>query len=197
MAQTIGRRNLLFLLLGVESDPTGLGGITRLQKLMFLLGREEGVESLDGFEFEAYKAGPYSPQLYDDLEFLENLGYIESEASTEASEPEAAEVDRLSFDHLMGAEVEHSGDGLEVDGPASADSYEERRFRLSALGQERIEELLMSKQFTPVVNKIRRIKSKYGRYSLNDLLYYVYKKYPELTTESEIRDRILRRGSRR
>ena len=197
MGHTIGRRNLLFLLLGVESDSSGLGGITRLQKLMFLLEREEGVESLDGFEFEAYKAGPYSPQLYDDLEFLENLGYIESEASVEASEPEAAEVDRLSFDHLMGTEVEHSGDGLEVDGPASADSFEERRFCLSALGQERIEELLRSKQFTPVVNKIRRIKSKYGRYSLNDLLYYVYKKYPEMTTESEIRDRILRRGSRR
>lgn len=197
MEQSITRRSLLFLLLGVDSDPSGLGGITRLQKLMFLLEKEEGVESRNGFEFEAYKAGPYSPRLYDDLEFLENLGYIESEVTAEASEPEAAEVDRLSFDHLMGVEVEHSSDGNDVDGPASADSFEERRFRLSEHGRERIEELLGSVTFSPIVNKIRRIKSKYGRYSLNDLLYYVYRKYPEMTTESEIRDKILRRGSRR
>ena len=197
MEQNISRRSLLFLLLGVDSGPSGLGGITRLQKLMFLLEREEGVESSNGFEFEAYKAGPYSPQLYDDLEFLENLGYIESEVTAEASEPEAAEVDRLSFDHLMGVEVEQSSEGNYVDGPASADSFEERRFKLTDQGRARIEELLKSENNTPVVNKIRRIKSKFGRFSLNDLLYYVYRKYPEMTTESEILDKILHRGSRR
>jgi hypothetical protein len=77
------------------------------------------------------------------------------------------------------------------------DSFEERRFRLSEEGRQRVEELLKSGEFTPVVNKIRRIKSKYGRYSLNDLLYHVYTTYPEMTTESEIRDKVLRRGSRR
>ena len=197
MEQNISRRRLLFLLLGVDSDSRGLGGITRLQKLVFLLEKEEGIEPHSGFGFEAYKAGPYSPRLYDDLEFLENLGYIESEVTAEASEPEAAEVDRLSFDHLMGVEVEHSSDGNDVDGPASADTFEERRFKLTDQGRAHIEELLTSEGYAPVVNKIRRIKSRFGRFSLNDLLYYVYRKYPEMTTESEIRDKILSRGSRR
>jgi uncharacterized protein YwgA len=197
MQQHISRRNLLLLLVGLDSDPAGLGGITRLQKLLFLLEEEEGLKPTEGgYEFEAYKAGPYSPELYDDLEFLENLGLLKGEVTSEASEPEAEEVD-LSFDHLMGQESEKSAEGADVDGPASADSYEERRFRLTDDGRKRIEQLLLSGDVAPVANKIRRIKSKYGKYSLNDLLYHVYTKYPEMTTESEIRDKVLRRGSRR
>lgn len=192
--QSISRRDLLLLLLGLDAGPEGLGGITRLQKFLFLLDREEGLKLTErGFEFEPYRAGPYSPQLYDDLEFLENLGLLESEITSEASEPEVAEVDRLSFDHLMGSETE-PGD---VDGPASADSYEERRFKVSDEGRRHVEELLKSVENTPVVDKIRRVKSRYGRYSLGDLLYHVYTKYPDMTTESEIRDQVLRRGQRR
>ena len=198
MQHPIGRRNLLLLLLGVDADPSGIGGITRLQKLLFLLEHEEGLISAeDGYQFEAYKAGPYSPELYDDLEFLENLGLLKAEVTSEASEPEAAEMDRLSFDHLIGDEVEKSSDGNDVDGPASADSFEERRFMLTDEGRKQVEKLLQSGDVSPVAAKIRRVKSKYGRYSLNDLLYHVYTKYPDMTTESEIRDKVLRRGSRR
>ena len=197
MPQDVSRRNILLMLVGLDAESSGMGGITRLQKLLFLLEEEEGLKLTDGgYHFDAYKAGPYSPQLYDDLEFLENLGLIEGKVTSEASEPEAAEVDRLSFDHLMGRDVEKSLDG-DVDGAASADTYEERRFRLTKRGRTRIEELLKSNTVVPVANRIRRVKSKYGKYSLNDLLYHVYTKYPEMTTESEIRDSVLRRGSRR
>ena len=131
MPQNISRRNLLLLLIGLDSDPSGLGGVTRLQKLLFLLGEEEGLRpTAGGYDFEPYKAGPYSPKLYDDLEFLENLGIIKGEVTSEASEPEAAEVDRLSFDHLIGRDFETSPEG-DVDGAAAADTYEERRFRLT------------------------------------------------------------------
>ena len=57
--------------------------------------------------------------------------------------------------------------------------------------------LLQSGGYELTANTVRRIKSKYGKYSLNDLLYYVYTKYPDMTTESEIRDKVLRRGQRR
>ena len=116
--------------------------------------------------------------------------------TSEASEAEAEEVYLLSFDHLMGREVEKSPEG-DVDGSASADTYEVRRFRLTEEGRDRIEQLLQSNEVLPVANKIRRIKSKYGKYSLKDLLYHVYTKYPAMTTASEIRDEVLRRGSRR
>ena len=189
---TFGRRNLLLLLLGIDSGQEGLGGITRLQKLLFLIGRESQLDiEQTTYSFEPYKAGPYSPQMYDDLEFLENLGYVDSEVTAESSDAEAAEVDLLSFDHLMG---DH---GESDDGPGSADAFEERRFRLTDKGRQQMNSLLKSGEYEPVANTVRRIKSKYGKYSLNDLLYYIYTKYPDMTTESEIRDRVLRRGQRR
>ena len=93
MQQHISRRNLLLLLVGLDSDPSGLGGITRLQKLLFLLEEEEHLKPTEGgYEFQAFKAGSYSPELYDDLEFLENLGLLKGEVTSEASEPEAEEA---------------------------------------------------------------------------------------------------------
>jgi len=192
----IARRDLVLLLIGTDAkgSPTDeVGGITRLQKFLFLLQQEGGVSpSGDGFEFTAYKAGPYSSKLYDDIEFLENLGYLESEAVAEATDAEAAEVDVLDFDQLIG---DGSDDPQEPSSDAfgAADAYEERKFLLTDRGRERMKKLLENKEYAPVVDSIRRVKSKYGRYSLNDLLYYVYTKYPEMTTESEIKEKVLGR----
>ena len=187
----VGRRDLLLLLLGSgsKSDVTeGLGGITRLQKYLYLLEMEEGVQpSGEGFEFTAYKAGPYSSRLYDDLEFLENLGLMSKKASAEATEEEASEVE-FAFEDLI--EPEHE---LEERDKPEADAFEEYKYRLTPKGIAKIESLLKNGQYRPLADKIKRIKSKYGRYSLSDLLYYVYTHYPEMTTESEIKERVLRR----
>ena len=181
----------MLLLLGVGPEgelAEGIGGITRLQKFLYLLEKETGLTPTDnGFDFAAYKAGPYSSKLYDDLEFLENLGFVETEVAAEATPAEAAEVDLLNFDDLMG---DGAGDGLDTLAP---DAYEERRFRISEEGTNRIRNLLESGEYQPVIDGIRKIKRKYGNYSLSDLLYYVYTKYPEMTTESEIKDKVLRR----
>jgi len=198
---TIGRRDLILLLISLK--PSGdigeeIGGVTRLQKLLFLLEKEEGVTPQgEGFEFVPYKAGPYSSRLYDDIEFLENLGLLQSEVVAEATDAEAAEValeeaeaDRLSFEDLM-------GDGGSSKQRSNPDVYEERRFRLSPKGLGRIKEQLESGQYKPVVDGIRKVKSRYSAYSLNDLLYHVYTKYPEMTDESEIKDKVLGRGRRR
>jgi uncharacterized protein YwgA len=185
--QAIGRRELLLLLLGIDSPKQGgggLGGITRLQKLLFLLEREEHVTPTGaGFTFEAYKAGPYSPKLYDDLEFLENLGLIGKKVAAEGTEAEAAEID-FTFENLIESDSE------------APDAYEEYQYFLTQDGLKKIEQLLQSGAYKPLVEAIRRIKGRYGQYSLNDLLYHVYTKYPEMTTESEIKEKVLRRRPR-
>ena len=184
----LGRRDLALLLIGAGANGSlddSLGGLTRLQKYLYLLEEEEKVKPVgDGFEFVAYKAGPYSAKLYDDLEFLENLGLIQSEVVAESSEAEVDEVEKLSFEELMG------------DDAATADAYEERRFRLTEKGLEHIKKLVDSPEYAPIIERIRRVKSKYGRYSLNDLLYYVYTKYPTMAIESDIREKVLGRGKR-
>jgi uncharacterized protein YwgA len=206
---TIGRRELLLLLVGLENgSDTGLGGLTRIQKLLYLLQEEEHIKpGQDGFNFEAYKAGPYSPRIYDDLEFLENLNYIRRaeaagsesyeimagdiiKTSPEASDFEKAEVD-LTFDQLMGPEDVMAPERDEI--APTADSYEEARFYLTEDGKKKVEKLLANKEYKPFVDGIRKVKSRFAKYSLNDLLYYVYTRHPEMTTESEIKEKVLRR----
>lgn len=184
-------RELVLLLVGVDETPHPTGtvsGITRLQKFLFLLDREENIRPNDsGFRFEPYKAGPYSPTLYDDLELLENLGLIRTEGGAESTITERTDIEKLSFDDLMGG-----FDELGVGQPR-ADSLEERRFILTDRGKERIESLLKNPDYTSVADGIRRVKSRYSRHSLRDLLRHVYRKFPDMTTESEIIEDVLGR----
>jgi uncharacterized phage-associated protein len=175
------------LLLGAGSEG-GFGreaiqGTTRLQKLLFLIEYEAGVTATEGkdFDFSAYKFGPVSKELYDDLEKLENLGFLEAKGVAEPSESEASEYD-LSFDDLMGEEEQESRDTLE-----------ERRFKLTARGIEWLTTKVMPRVEQNVFERIRKVKGKYGSFALSDLLYYVYTKYPDWTSASEIKDRVLGR----
>jgi len=186
----ISNKNLLLLMLGIGKDKgeiaKGINGITRLQKLLFLLENEEGLSKIEGgYQFEAYKAGPYSSMIYDNLEFLENMGFIKSETSGIATEEEAADLD-FTFEELM--------DDEDIK---TSDAYDEKRFTLTQAGIDKVKSLLKSEEYKSIVDGIRKIKSKYGNYSLDDLLYYIYTKYPEMTTESEIKDHVLRRGRKR
>lgn len=200
-ARTISRQSLLLLLLGVDESgatPVGIGGMTRLQKLLFLLWKEAGIEEVDhAFAFKAYKAGPYSRRLYDELELLENLGLIKGEDQGEATEAEAAEIEELSFEHLMGDDARPFQSVHSRSEAGTADSFEERRFTLTDKGLERVKKLLDDAKDQPFVDGIRRMKSKFANYSLQDLLYYVYTKYEDegWTSESEIRDKVLRKGA--
>ena len=85
---------------GTEGEP--IQGTTRLQKLLFLMEHEAKLKPTKGddFDFTAWKFGPVSKELYDDLEKLENLGFLESEP---VSEPSKTELDEygLSFDDLL------------------------------------------------------------------------------------------------
>ena len=190
---SIGSRELLLFLIGFEDgSPRGsISGITRLQKFLYLLEKEAGVQPAGtGFEFQPYKAGPYSPKLYDDLELLENLGLIRSQAAADSMVQETADIDRLSFDDLVGGFDELDG------GSRAADSFEERRFSLTAQGRKRVEKLIQNSEYAAVSDGIAKVKSKFSRYSLRDLLRYVYRKYPEMITKSEIIDEVLGRRSR-
>ena len=200
---TIGRREMLLLLIGLNDSEHGLGGITRIQKLLYLLDTEEHIHPTgEGFNFEAYKAGPYSSRIYDDLEFLENLSLIQRSkpsddletgvlsASAVTSDPEQAEVD-LTFEDLMGPEDIMAPEPDEI--APTADSYEETRYTLTDEGKRKMEELLANREYQPFVEGIRKVKSRFAKYSLNDLLYYVYTRHPEMTTESEIKEKVLRR----
>lgn len=70
-------RDWLLLLLALEStrslDPV------RLQKGMFLLAEESGVDVGERYVFRAYDYGPFSSQIYEDIEGLLTEGLVESQ----------------------------------------------------------------------------------------------------------------------
>ncbi len=182
-ARDLTRAQMLMMLLaapvrGKEGEP--VQGTTRLQKLLFLMEHEAKLKPTKGsdFDFTAWKFGPVSKELYDDLEKLENLGLLESEP---VSEPSKTELDEygLSFDDLMGEEESRS-----------RDSFEEKKYRLSERGLSWVRAHELDKE---TFDKIRKIKEKYGALSLQDLLHYVYTRFPSMTTASEIKGKVLRR----
>jgi hypothetical protein len=199
-AAKLSKQNVLLLLLGLDGtsvSAAGIGGITRLQKLLFLLWKEAGIREVDSaFEFKPYKAGPYSRKLYDELELLENLEFITSDAQGEATEPEAAEIEELSFEQLMGEDAHAFMSVPTRQAAGAADAFQERKYALTEKGLVAARAMLARPDFKPFVEGIRKIKSKFSEYSLQDLLYHVYTKYESegWTSESEIRDKVLRKG---
>ena len=56
---------------------TVLNGVTRLEKLLFLLQNETSFEGVaDFYKFKAYNFGPFSKEVYESVDFLEGCGFI-------------------------------------------------------------------------------------------------------------------------
>ena len=179
-------RGILLALLAVDDNKKGISGITRFQKLLYLITKEDAAKNITKaiFDFVPYKMGPYSSKLYDDLEMMENLGLLESSPVSNPTAEELAEGS-LNFDDLMGEDSDTSD---------STDSAEEKQYRLTEKGISYAKEVLTNPDYAPVLDSIRKVKSRFSNYSLQDLLYYVYTKYPEDTTESMIKDQVFRKG---
>jgi uncharacterized protein YwgA len=76
----ISRSDMLLLLLyaeGTTEKTEPIGGKTRLQKEIFLSQKclqEAGIKTR--YSFKPYKFGPYSIELYDDIEYMQYQGVI-------------------------------------------------------------------------------------------------------------------------
>jgi len=68
------RRDWLTLLLGV-GDASPLDPV-RIQKGMFLLSKEGGLDEAEVYAFRAYDYGPFSSQIYQDLDELVEAGLV-------------------------------------------------------------------------------------------------------------------------
>lgn len=167
---------ILYLLYANGMQP--VTGRTRLQKVLFLLEKEQKLAShlKSTFDFEPWKFGPYSAELLRDIEFLENVGLLKSKSVGLLGEPERKEQDLASLDYIDDAS-EYSPEQL----------YVQEEFCLTEHGlkfvQERIEPRLSSK----IKTAIATTKKKYGRLSLSSLLRYVYIKYPRYAAKSELK----------
>lgn len=93
-----GRQDLLLLALyapGREGWPgEGVQGMTRLQKLLFLMQKEAGLENLpptgtEGYRFRPFDYGPFTPEIYEDIDVFEQLGIVKVEPAPHMEDPDA------------------------------------------------------------------------------------------------------------
>jgi uncharacterized protein YwgA len=156
--------DLAFLLFHYADD---IEGTTELQKLLFLLEKETNFTDIYGdvtFDFQPYKYGPFSEQVYDELELLLALGALE--------------------------EVEGETDYDEIKSDNERSEYAGKKFVLTEKGEKmarQVNEALedeLEEEFLEVIEE-------YGELELEDLLFYVYDQYGTYTTNSTIKEQVL------
>jgi len=171
-AATLDGTDLVLLMLAA---PTKVGtardritGITRLEKLLFLADKEEGISERveDPFLFKPYHYGPYSKEVYEAVEVLEEAELMaEERAIADRSIDEAEEF------------TDADREGVE------------RRFMLTPRGKAVAG--LLAQRHPDVMKKLAAIKDRYAGLSLRALLRLVYREHPEYAQQSKIRDEIL------
>lgn len=173
------QRVLLLLLLYAKDS--GIQGITRLQKILYLLKKDYNIDKIfqSSYDFVPYRFGPYSKHLYDDIDFLENMGLIEGKAMGDLPLASEGEERLLSIDYLLasGEEITESGDRL---------------FNLTEKGRTKAEEIMQKLKKSGIdtsalMDILIKTKAKYAEMDLSSLIHYVYRKYPESAINSELK----------
>ena len=166
-----------------------ISGRTRLTKLAFLFNKEiyatfKFNKLFDATvlpEFGAWKFGPFSRDVFVDLDFFLQIEFVESNLGdlTSASE-----------------EVAESGFWIEEtdEHPYGCDApHAEERFSLSAKGLQFCDERLWPELSENQRGALSEFKRRYLGLPLQVLLKYVYENYPDMTSKSEIVGRVLGR----
>lgn len=183
------RKDILLLLLfapGVNNEVNdSIVGRTKLVKAIFLFKKEvwkafkKDIELTDEnmYEFFAWNYGPFSKQIYDDINFFLLRNFIEvTSVDGDMILEEAAEWDYW---------LKSTGSNDEVN------EFNEEAISLTELGKKFTSQLYESLEANQK-NLLSEFKKRIQTIQLRALLRYVYSNYPEETTKSQIKEQILR-----
>jgi uncharacterized protein YwgA len=181
MSKIDNRKDLLLLLLYAQGysgeDHESIQGRTRLMKLLYLLSRERKIESAiglaKGYSFEAYHYGPFSKELFDDVEFLQNVGLIVITSKGIAGPVEEDEANKVIDAVSVGAEEDEF-------------VVEESVYKLSDAGVKFVREKLIPSVSQANFQVFKDVKKQFGSVPLNSLLKYVYTKYPDSAKNTKL-----------
>ena len=172
--------DLIVLLLGAPTSNPALSdrinGITRLEKLIFLVERESSFKELlaESADFEPYNFGPFSQTVYKAVGYLSSYGLITDTGIITSSTDDAW--------------AQHAVIGIERDDP-----YATRNFILSEAGK-RYYRALSEEIPQKLLDELAEFKNEFGSLPTRQLIRYVYRRYPDMTERSLIRDEIIGNG---
>ncbi len=178
------KTELLLVLLYAGEGPSQSApiiGITRLEKLLFLLKTEEGflanVPEGDNLNFVPFRMGPWTNEIYDEVDFLESLGLVKKQGQKKRTPADAVHDDELFNDMVLD----------KYQNNATVADEETEIFTLSEEGKKKASEF-WARLSTEEKQSLIAVKQRFNKMNLKQFLRYVYKKHPEYTTESEIKD---------
>ncbi len=188
-----GKKFILLLLYTPTSDDKvniPISGRTRLMKMGFLFKEElksdfekdKTFEELALPEYFAWKYGPFSGELLNDLEFLVNQSYIKSTSGGMPIDATIAEAEFGEYDYWV----------EDIDEFRSRE-YEEESFELTEeKGVPEAQKIwkILSENQKKIISEFKKVLN---QASLNRILEYVYKKYRKdgYIDRSLIRERYL------
>lgn len=151
-------------------------GITRFVKVLFLLIKEGGFTDVAGeFAFEAYDYGPWSGEIFDNIEALQEVGILSiEEMMPESPEEIADEMERIKQTAETYVPTHRKG----------------MIYSLTSKGEKvgkKVYERLSRNERT----RVERVKKKFNRMPLDRLLKHIYMNYPEVTIKSKIKEQVV------
>lgn len=181
-----GADYLLLLLYLNEKQP--IYGAIRLTKMMFLFNEEiapllkkNGVECQKLPEFIAYHYGPFSKDVYEQIELFRGIKFIQ--VTDIKAQEEMAEVDDWE-EMAFTEEVSSQGYALNANG-----SY--YKYQLLSTGEKYVKEKIVNELTSEQISVLSRFKKKITDLSPKQILKYVYTKYPDYTEKSLIKKEVL------
>jgi len=187
MGKIESSKDLIMLMLhakgksGVDCEP--IKGKTRLMKMVFLFDKEirkqfnmeKAVDKIAIPDFVAHDFGPFSANVYEDLEFLVNAGFVTATMSAESEK-----VEKEEYDYWLATSKEDPPDFNGVT-----------EFSLTDVGRDFVKDELKPNFSDVQRNILDKFKAKCTGIPLTTLLKYVYTKYPDMTGKSKIKTKIL------
>ena len=159
---------------GGTDRPGYLEGVTRLEKLVFLLERETPVRDwlTEKADFRSHRFGPFSSKIYRAVDTLAAARMVRDSAKSAPTTEDRWEALNVLMDD------------------EDVDPYTTRTFELTERGQ-RYYSVLLEELPPGAEQALVNFKSRFARLPLRQLVRYVYERYPQFTDKSEIRDEIL------
>lgn len=159
-------------------------GITRLEKLLFVLEKETpfGEYLKEEYNFEPYHYGPYSVEVFDQIEALEDAGLVETSTVETKHSVETYDAFQIELDV--------------VTDESSLESVKQETkkltiYRLTDKGMK-VGKAIFDSLSEEEKHKLHEIKSRFNSMSLQRLLRYIYTKYPEETEKSVIKEEVMK-----
>lgn len=176
----------LLLLLYLDNKSPILGAI-RLEKMMFLFNneiaprlKETGLDSDKLPEFIAYNFGPFSKDVYEQVELFKGIGFLR--VTNLMAKEELIEADDWE-EGPFSKELDYAGFQLN-------DEKRYYKYQMLDLGADYVSKKICPELTAEQLAMLLQFKKKITSLSPKQILRYVYTKYPDFTSNSLIKDEV-------